>query len=119
MIKLSATLAVAICVALAIVLSATAASANHGARAAATKTVKVTDDALKPKTLSVPLNGAVQWSWINTSHSHRIKVKSGPVKFSSVKKSGGAFTHHFTVAGTYKMYCTVHPSVMKQTITVG
>ena len=118
MIRQSAVLATAVFVSAAITFSVTAASADYQAHSAKTKIVKVKDDSFTPTSLSISKGGTVQWKWVNTTHSHRVKVKSGPVKFSSSKMSSGAFSHQFNTKGKYKIICTVHPDEMKQTLTV-
>ena len=44
--------------------------------------------------------------------------KKGPAKFHSRTQLRGTYSHVFTKRGTYLLYCTVHPQLMKETIVV-
>ena len=48
---------------------------------------------------------------------HNVAVRRGPSKFKSRTLVRGSFSHTFTKAGTYHLYCTLHP-YMKMTIVV-
>jgi plastocyanin len=48
---------------------------------------------------------------------HNVAVQSGPSKFRSRTQVSGTFSHTFTKAGTYHLYCTLH-RYMKMTIVV-
>jgi plastocyanin len=103
--------------------SALAATALAGAAvpalAASSKSVTVKNFAFSPKTLSISRGTTVTWTWANTQGvRHDVAVKSGPVKFASAKKTSGTYSHLFTKAGTYHLYCTIHPALMNATITV-
>ena len=78
---------------------------------AATKTVKVGDnyfvrDGGVP-TVTVKKNDTVRWAFAG-DRPHNVKVKSGPVKFTSPTKDSGVFRKKMTRAGTYVLYCTIH-----------
>jgi plastocyanin len=83
-----------------------------------TKKVTVGDNFFKPKTLTIKRGTKVTWVWHSFGIFHNVTVKSGPVKFRSHNKSGGTFSHLFTKKGTYHLYCTLHPTKMKETIIV-
>ncbi|MEO6857032.1 MAG: plastocyanin/azurin family copper-binding protein [Solirubrobacteraceae bacterium] len=83
---------------------------------AATKTVAVKDSYFSVKTLTVKKGTKVTWHWAGSLY-HNVKVKSGPVKFHSHTQYYGNYSHTFLRAGTYKLYCTLHPS-MKMTVIV-
>jgi plastocyanin len=84
-----------------------------------TKKVNVVDFAFKPKTLTVKKGTKVTWNWTARSGiRHDVSVKRGPVKFHSRKQSKGTFTVTFKKKGTYHLICTIHPTLMKETITV-
>lgn len=84
------------------------------------RTVKVKDDYYSPKSLSVSRGTTVKWVWANTStaNRHDVVVKSGPEKFKSAKKRSGSYSHKMSRSGTYKIYCTIHPTNMKMTLSV-
>ena len=52
------------------------------------------------------------------SLQHDVTVVGGPVGFSAPWTQSGIFTHRFTKAGTYRLFCSLHPSKMVQQITV-
>ncbi len=87
---------------------------------AAARTVKVKDNFYSPKSLSVSRGTRVKWVWANasTSNRHDVAVRSGPVKFRSSKMRSGSFSRKMSKSGTYKIYCTIHPSEMKMTLKV-
>lgn len=102
--------------------------------------VKVGDDFFDPTTLTVKKNDKVKFAWdASNTNSHNVTLKKGPkgVKlgcktsgkdaFSPLiskcnKSSTGAigikFSKKFDVAGKYDFICTIHPDVMKLTVTV-
>jgi plastocyanin len=83
---------------------------------AATRTVLVKDNYFSAKTLTVNKGSKVTWQWKGFLN-HNVSVKSGPVKFHSHTQFRGTYTHTFLRAGTYRLYCTLHPN-MKMTVTV-
>jgi len=83
---------------------------------AATKSVTVGDTFFKAKSLTVSKGTTVKWVW-RGKLPHDVKVKSGPAKFHSTVKTSGSYSKRLTRSGTYRIICTIHPS-MKQTITV-
>lgn len=86
--------------------------------AAATVFVTIEDDSYSPTSLSIVKNDKIKWTWVDTSNRHNVAVKSGPKSFKSATKRSGTFTKKFTTKGTYKLYCTVHPSEMKLKVKV-
>jgi plastocyanin len=50
---------------------------------------------------------------------HNVTVANGPRGFASVHLDGGRqFSHRFTVPGTYRLFCALHPVAMTETVTV-
>lgn len=49
---------------------------------------------------------------------HDVTLVSGPVGFSSPWTRRGTFRYRFTRPGTYKLFCSLHPTRMTQSITV-
>ena len=92
-------------------------SAGFAATAlAATRTVKVQDSHFSATSVSVSRGTTVTWRWTGSLY-HNVKVRSGPVKFGSRQQITGTYSHRFTVRGTYKLYCTLHPG-MNMTVAV-
>jgi len=83
---------------------------------AATKSATVGDTYFKARTLTVSKGTTVKWVW-RGKLPHDVKVKSGPAKFHSTVKTSGSYSKRLTRSGTYRIICTIHPS-MKQTVTV-
>ena len=91
---------------------------------ASKKTVKVGDNFYTPKTLTVSKGTTVTWKWPGFDEAgdvHDVKLKSGPKgvkKFQSESASTDySFKRRLTVAGTYRLVCTLHEE-MTQTIKV-
>ena len=78
---------------------------------AATKTVKVGDNYFVRSsgvpTVTVKKNDTVRWAFTG-DRPHNVKVKSGPVKFTSPTKESGVFRKKMTRAGLYRIYCEIH-----------
>ena len=83
---------------------------------AATKSVTIDDFAFSPASLSVAKGTKVVWRFADSA-THNVTVRSGPKKFHSADKRSGSYTKKLKKAGTYKIYCSIHPD-MRQTITV-
>jgi hypothetical protein len=52
------------------------------------------------------------------SFQHDVTVVGGPEGFSAPWTTAGTFKHRFTKAGTYRLFCSLHPAKMVQQITV-
>jgi plastocyanin len=91
---------------------------------AASKTIKVGDNFYLPKTVMVNRGTTVTWKWPGYDEAgdvHDVKLKTGPKgvkKFQSEAASTDySFKRKLTVAGTYKLICTLHEE-MTMTIKV-
>ena len=94
------------------------------AQGAASKTIKVGDNFYLPKTVTVNRGTTVTWKWPGYDEAgdvHDVKLKTGPKgvkKFQSEAASTDySFKRKLTVAGTYKLICTLHEE-MTMTIKV-
>jgi plastocyanin len=95
------------------------------ARVAPTKVVQVKDDFFTPVSVKVVRNGFVKWRWVNTIHSHNVRLKTAP---AGVKKANFAsqtsssptyiFRRKFTKLGRYHFICSIHPTKMQVNVTV-
>lgn len=96
----------------------------HGAKKKVpVKTVNVVDSAFAPAKMSVRPGTKIVWKWSSAnSYTHDVKLTGAPKgvkKFTSDPYVAGvSYTRTFRVKGTYKLLCTYHAAVMKQTITV-
>jgi plastocyanin len=98
-----------------VVLAAALVSAP--ALAAGGKQEKVGDSFFRPNRLTIGHGTKVTWNWAGVLE-HNVTVKSGPSKFRSHTVVKGSYSHVFTKKGTYVIYCTLHPTSMRETITV-
>ncbi len=97
--------------AVAIVPAVAAAALAVPALASSKKTtIKLADNAFKPKTATVRKGTTVTWAWTGKA-PHNVSVISGPQRFRSKVQTSGRFTRRLTKAGTYKIVCTIHPGM--------
>jgi plastocyanin len=99
-----------------VMVTIAALAATSVVAVAATSSVKVSDNFFSVKRLTVRKGARVNWSWVGVLN-HNVAVKSGPVKFHSRTQARGSFSHVFKKAGTYSLYCTIHP-FMNMTVVV-
>ena len=83
-----------------------------------TKKVTIGNFFYRPKSMTVNKGTKVTWVWASQGIAHNVSVKSGPAKFRSGKQSKGTFSFTFKKKGTYHLICTIHPTLMKETIVV-
>jgi plastocyanin len=114
--------AAAIALALAVV-----AVGAPGTPAKATKpmVVKVKDDFYTPTSVGVRKGGKVKWDWTPTFDQHNVTLKKGPrgvrkrqFRSQTTNDPSFFFVKRFKKVGKYQFYCTVHPTVMRMTVTV-
>jgi hypothetical protein len=80
--------------------------------------VQVVDTAFRAGNISVPLGARVRWTFIGTLR-HNVTLASGPEGFSSDRlKDAATFEKTFTKAGTYRLFCELHPVGMIQRVVV-
>lgn len=71
-----------------------------------------------PANLSIPSGASVTWRFPEP-FLHDTTVANGPRGFASNYSSDGSKFHWaFTVPGTYRIYCSLHPTLMSQVVTV-
>ena len=79
---------------------------------------RTSDSNIAPGNLRVPVGTTVRW-WFPSRTSHDITVADGPMGFASAPLSRGRhYRRTFTKAGTYKVFCSLHPVQMTQRIEV-
>jgi plastocyanin len=57
------------------------------------------------------------WRFVG-SDQHDVTLASGPVGFASPSLQRGRYSHRFTRPGTYRLFCSLHPTRMTQIVTV-
>lgn len=87
------------------------------------RTVGVIDFAYTPAKMTVRPGTKVVWKWdAANSAPHDVKLTKAPKgvrKFiSPVATAGITYARTLTVKGTYRLLCTYHANVMRQTIVV-
>jgi plastocyanin len=71
-----------------------------------------------PANLSIRTGASVTWRF-DDALAHNVSLASGPRGIYSPNfHQGATYTHQFTVAGTYKLFCYLHPLTMNQVVTV-
>jgi plastocyanin len=106
-------------VVIAVVLALTGGIAAS-ALAATTRIVSVRDDSFSKSSITIPRKDTITWKWRSADNPHNVKSGSNnPVAFKSKTRTGNySYSHKFNKTGTYKIYCSIHPSDMKLTVKV-
>ena len=79
--------------------------------------VAVRNAAFRPRRLSVPSGAVVRWRF-GDPLQHDVTLASGPRGFASAYTTRGTYRKRLTVPGQYKIFCSLHPVTMSQTIEV-
>jgi plastocyanin len=80
--------------------------------------VALTVGAFAPANLSIPLGASVTWSF-DDQFAHNVSLASGPRGIYSPNfHQGATYSYQFTIPGTYKLFCYLHPLTMNQVVTV-
>ena len=72
----------------------------------------------RPANISIPRGGRVRWTF-HDPDDHDVTLNSGPVGFGSPWSTrGDTWTRRFNQPGLYKLFCSLHPTSMSQTVRV-
>jgi plastocyanin len=82
------------------------------------KKVSLGDFFFRPKSMTIRHGTKVTWTWSTFGIKHNVVVKSGPAKFRSATLAKGSFSFTFNKKGTYHLTCTLHPTLMSETVVV-
>lgn len=89
------------------------------------KVVQVKDDLFTPVNVGLVKNGSVKWKWVNTIHTHNVRLTTAPAgvnkaNFRSQNSSSPTytFTRKFTKLGKYHFICSIHPTKMQMNVNV-
>ena len=105
---------------------ASAASAQAPAKAKPT-IVTVNDFFFGPDTVTIKKDQTVKWVWSSTNtYPHDVHLKQGPKGLKerstystrTTAVADARFKKTFERPGTYRYICTIHPTLMKLTLTV-
>jgi plastocyanin len=81
-------------------------------------TVAVKNVSFAPRKLSVPSGATIRWSFQDPIR-HDVTLASGPRAFASYYLLRGAtYSTRLTTPGEYRIFCSLHPVAMAQTIEV-
>jgi len=81
-------------------------------------TVRVDDAGYARERIRLKQGAKLRWRF-SGSVLHNVTLATGPRGFSSPNlDQDRTFTHRFTVPGTYKLFCTLHPRSMVQVVRV-
>jgi plastocyanin len=86
----------------------------------------VGDNFFSPRQVAIARNGTVRWRWQRSSFApHNVTLtrrhprEVNRSRFRSPTRTGGRFQRTFTVPGTYRFVCTIHPTTMRMSVRVG
>lgn len=89
------------------------------------KIVQVKDDLFTPVNVSLLKGGSVKWKWVNTIHTHNVRLQTAPAgvvksNFNSQNSSSPTytFTRKLTKLGRYHFICSIHPTKMQMNVNV-
>jgi plastocyanin len=77
----------------------------------------VGDYAFGAQRVSLRRGSTFTWRFRGTV-DHDVTLASGPAGFASPSMRNGTFTHRFGRAGTYRLFCSLHPARMTQLVIV-
>ena len=116
--------AAAACVAMVALLGTSAAAAQAPAKPAI---VTVNDFFFGPDAVTIKAGRTVKWVWSETNtYPHDVHLKQGPKNLKerssystrTTAVTNARFKKTFERPGTYRYICTIHPTLMKLTVTV-
>jgi plastocyanin len=79
--------------------------------------VRVRNAVFSPRRLSVPSGAVVRWTF-GDPVQHDVTLASGPRAFASAYTVRGVYKKRLNVPGTYRIFCSLHPVTMSQTVEV-
>ena len=81
-------------------------------------TIDVRRFAYRFPNLSVPLGATLRWRFLDRE-PHNVTLANGPLGFASLNLARGrTFSQRLTRPGTYKLFCSLHPTSMQQVVRV-
>jgi hypothetical protein len=67
--------------------------------------------------VSLRRGATFRWRFLGRER-HDVTLANGPVGFASQTRASGSFSFRFTRPGTYRLFCSLHPTQMTQVVTV-
>jgi plastocyanin len=101
-------------------VAALTAGIAASAFAATTHVISVRDDSFSRSSIAIPRGDKITWKWRGTDNDHNVTSGSNnPVAFHSRDADGRfSYSHRFSKRGTYRIFCSIHPSSMRITVKV-
>jgi plastocyanin len=100
-----------------VVLTALLAAAAPAA-ASSTVSVRLKNIDLSKPTVHIHAGDTVRWRFRDAPTPHNV-TSEGKLRFtSSASRSTGTYSVRFTKKGTYRYYCTIHPSMQGKVVVV-
>lgn len=81
-------------------------------------TIKVQRYAFSKPNVALKKGGKLTWKFDDNGAIHNVTLASGPIGFGSDNLDRGSFTQRFDKAGTYRVFCALHPVAMTESIVV-
>jgi plastocyanin len=81
------------------------------------KRARLGDVFIAPERVALTVGRTLRWRW-KSEVSHNLTIASGPEGFSSRSLTDGDFRHTFSRPGTYRLFCTLHPTLMVEEVVV-
>ena len=87
---------------------------------ASAATVSLGDNFFAPSSKTIGAGAKVSFNWTGRRR-HNVTKGSGPGAFfasTTTKRRGIHFAKRFNKRGTYRLYCSIHPTQMRMTLKV-
>lgn len=81
-------------------------------------TVKISRFAFSRPNIALRKGARLRWRFDDGGEIHNVTLASGPIGFGSENRDRGSFTQRFDKAGTYRIFCGLHPVAMTESIVV-
>jgi plastocyanin len=81
-------------------------------------TVRIAGFNFSRRNISLRRGARLRWRFDDEDTIHNVTLASGPIGFGSDNLNRGTFTQRFDKAGTYRVFCALHPVAMTESIVV-
>lgn len=81
-------------------------------------TVRISRFAFSRPNIALRKGARLRWRFDDGDTVHNVTLASGPIGFGSKNLDRGSFTQRFDKAGTYRIFCGLHPVAMTESIVV-
>jgi plastocyanin len=81
-------------------------------------TVRIRGFDFSKRNIALRRGSRLRWRFDDDGAIHNVTLASGPIGFGSENLARGSFTQRFDKAGTYRVFCALHPVAMTESIVV-